>query len=604
MTVQTIAHTINPSGGDYASLKTWIAACPTNLTTVEKSACGTFAIATFIVGEVLNFVGSGAVGKLLKTDSTGIGTGTYLTYSITSGNPATNDVVTGATSTATCILTSGTPTDVGAIWQGRVGNCELLTTSNTEVDCNITGITSSATCYVELTADTGCSYLDNPNVRTTALAYNDSNYARCKHTGNNYSLISIPNVDYTRVNRLQFKNNTIPESLLYVGTYNTCWVDKCIFDGSCADNGTLAIFSTSSNPIVPHKVTNCLVINRYNTANNIAFLSDGTTADNCTFIGAGSTITNGLKCNTNFTKGGPITNCYVGGHITTVTTGSPTVSHSFTSVSGPPSGWSAAAFSTATFTGVTSGSEDLRIAVGSALIGAGVTDATSGTYDISGYAWASPPDVGAWQSTTATGLNITTIYGTAAGTGYSAQVDKQSGIQALYGTATGTGYTATIAQTQNITATYGTAAATGYTAGLASSISASYDTAAATGYTARLDTQQDLSALYGVATATGYDASIATSGTLSITATYGTVTATGYTAGIDYQTNIQAIYGSASGVGYLASLNQQDSFVTSYGVATAVGYRARLSGRGLPNGGNTGGAQSQRTIIITGIGIY
>jgi hypothetical protein len=396
MTVTTVADTINPSGGEWASLATWIAACPANLTTAEKSACTTFAVATFIEGETLNFVGSGAVGKLLKTDSTGIGTGTYMVYGITSGNPATSDVITGATSTATCVLTSGTPTGVGVIYQGRVGNCELLTTSNTVSDCSITGITSSATCYVELTADTGCSFVDNPNIRTTALAYNNSNYARCKHTGNNYALLYC-NVGWTRINRLQFYEGINPDQVLYIGAgYSgaaVCWLDHLIVDGQNADNGAIVLINDA------HKITNSLVTNSYSSAANIAFMADGATAHNCTFAKLGGVVANGLKTIVNYSACGALENIFVGNCTTVTAPSAPaSITNCYTSASGPPSGWSAAAFSTATFTNVTAGSQDFRLAAGSALIGAGVTDSVSGTYDISGYAWASPPDVGCWQS--------------------------------------------------------------------------------------------------------------------------------------------------------------------------------------------------------------
>src|SRR3990167_455755 len=121
MVAVTVVKTIGTTGV-FSTPQLWEDGAPANLTTAEKSAATTFLVAAFAQGETLSFVGSGATGKLLDTDSTGAGNGTYVTYGITAGNPAANDVVTGGTSGATCVLTSSTPDNIGVIWQGQCQN--------------------------------------------------------------------------------------------------------------------------------------------------------------------------------------------------------------------------------------------------------------------------------------------------------------------------------------------------------------------------------------------------------------------------------------------------------------------------------------------------
>ena len=50
------------SGQVYTTLQSHEDGAPVNYTTAEKSAAGTFAVAAFVQGETLSFVGSGAAG--------------------------------------------------------------------------------------------------------------------------------------------------------------------------------------------------------------------------------------------------------------------------------------------------------------------------------------------------------------------------------------------------------------------------------------------------------------------------------------------------------------------------------------------------------------
>ena len=87
MASTTVVKTIGTTG-TFSTPQLWEDGKPADLTTAERSAAGTFAVVSFIQGEALTFVGSGATGKFLDTDSTGPGTGSYITYGITAGNPA------------------------------------------------------------------------------------------------------------------------------------------------------------------------------------------------------------------------------------------------------------------------------------------------------------------------------------------------------------------------------------------------------------------------------------------------------------------------------------------------------------------------------------
>ena len=170
MTIATVVKTIG-STGKFSTVQLWEDGAPANLTTAEKSSAGTFLVAAFTQGESLTFVGSGATGKFLDTDSTGAGNGTYITYGITSGNPAASDVVTGGTSGATCVLSSGTPIDTGVIWQGECQNQEFVVAG---IVVTVSGSTTSSSAHKELKTVAGASFRDNANAQTNPLRYDAS----------------------------------------------------------------------------------------------------------------------------------------------------------------------------------------------------------------------------------------------------------------------------------------------------------------------------------------------------------------------------------------------------------------------------------------------
>ncbi len=204
----TVVKTIG-STGTFSTPQAWNDGAPVDLTTAEKSAATTFAVAAYTQGESLTFVGSGATGKFLDTDSTGPGNGTYITYGITAGNPAASDVVTGGSSGATCVLTSGTPDNIGVIWQGQCQNQEF----SGAITVTIEGSTSSSTAYKHLTTITGASFRDNANVQTNALRYNASNGCGIRCTNGGADTLDVFE-SFARVANLQLTNTGSVEHVL------------------------------------------------------------------------------------------------------------------------------------------------------------------------------------------------------------------------------------------------------------------------------------------------------------------------------------------------------------------------------------------------------
>ena len=150
---------------------------------------------------------------------------------------------------------------------------------------------------------------------------------------------------------------------------------------------------------------NCLVIRQGAYPNSGLSVQGNANCYGVTVINFGSSTTGiGL----NYSGGSTLKNCAAFGFATAVAyanSSGATFTTCATDQASPPTGWTGSvAFSTATFLNVTSGSEDLRLASGSALIDAGTTDATNmpldifGTsrptgsaYDIGPHEYVSPP---------------------------------------------------------------------------------------------------------------------------------------------------------------------------------------------------------------------
>ena len=407
--VTTVTKTIG-TGGVFSTLALWESGAPASLTTAEKSAAGTFAVASFTQGETLTFVGSGATGVFLDTDSTGVGTGTYVTYGITTGNPAASDVVTGGSSAATCVLSSSTPMDTGIIWQGQQLNEEL---SGTGTRLNISGSTASSTAYKHITTASGASFNDNANKLTNALRYNSANGAAIKGTSANTQTVVIGETG-ARVTDLQIAaTGSGGFALSFAAGSAPFLVDQCILEGTyaaTADNRGV-FYSVSQSPTV----SNTAIIQKASAADHIIGTGTGSPKFyNCTIAAADDLATAPTSV---FLSGasGTVTvqNCgmFAGDSTKAIKAGSATFNFTtcYSDISGT-SGVTQATYSSE-FENINDATLDLRLKTGAAQIDTGTTDATNAPVDIVGTARAqgSAYDVGAWELIAASGIAIPVI---------------------------------------------------------------------------------------------------------------------------------------------------------------------------------------------------
>lgn len=372
--VKKIGATNTPTTMEFSTLQPWEDAAPADLTTAEKSAAGTF-VGTFTAGETLNFTGSGATGTFLETDGS-----TYIVYGITSGNPAASDVCTGATSLAHCVISSGTPQNVGVIYRGECYNQGNL------AGFAIAGETTSATCYIELTTATGASFRDNANVRTNALYPNSSNGVYLT-TNNNYATTFTCSVDFTRFSYLQMVNAGAGQALGMSSSAgaNASRVDSCIIMGgrSLTENNFAEV------------AINCLLINH-----GIFGGSPGATAGNlynCTIIEIGVTTSNAGMAGNNYGATRNHHNCAVF-NFTDLVSGAAGGTSDYAATDSTTGLEGAHTVSGLTFASqFVSSTNDFR-AISSGGLKAGTPDATNAPVDISGFTRdATTPYIGAWE---------------------------------------------------------------------------------------------------------------------------------------------------------------------------------------------------------------
>ena len=272
------------------------------------------------------------------------------------------------------------------IWQGQCKNQEFVVSGTV---LTISGTTVDATHYVELTTEAGASFVDHADKATNALRYNTANGAALRGSGAWVSSFAI-NQQYTRISKLQFSNsfNGSGSGLTIFAESGLTWFDRCIVEGHGRSiTGVFDLYGAGS------VVSNCVLIQKNNLNTATIAQIGGASAYNVTLAALGTTADIGIKV----LYGATLTNVYVGNAATTFSSAN-TATNCYTSQSSPPAGWTNAAFSTATFENVTSGTHDLRLKAGSALINAGANSATYSPTDIIGTARTSGAyDVGAWE---------------------------------------------------------------------------------------------------------------------------------------------------------------------------------------------------------------
>ena len=394
MAVVTVVKTIGTTG-TFSTPQLWEDGAPADLTTAEKSAAGTFAVATFQQGENITFVGSGATGKLVDTDSTGVGTETYVTYGITAGNPAASDVITGVTSLATCILTSGTADNVGVVWQGKCQNQEFASS----VDILwINGSTDSATAYKEITTVAGASFRDNANVQTNALRYNAANGCGFSSTHASFAVVLIAE-SFARISNLQIATTGTNAYALNSASASFC--DNCILEGTRntgPDDGGAGLFQSSMI------VRNCVLVLRVSGGLSIVSTYNASAAVfyNCTFVAPDDLATAPTSIFLSSSAGNVTAqNCalYAGDSTKAIKSGTGTYNFTtcYSDISGT-SGVTQATYSSQ-FENVNDATRDFRAKAGADILNTGTTDATNASTDIAGTArpQGAAYDVGAWE---------------------------------------------------------------------------------------------------------------------------------------------------------------------------------------------------------------
>lgn len=396
MAVTTVVKTIG-STGTFSTIQLWEDGAPADLTTAERSACTTFLVATFVQGEALTFVGSGATGVMLDTDSTGIGTGTYMTYGITLGNPTAADVITGGTSTATCVLTSGTPDFTGVVWQGQCQN-QTFTVAGTVL--TVSGSTNSPTAYKELTTVSGASFRDAfTSVPDNALRYNTANGAALDCTANTGVAINLIENNTVKLSNLQVTGSNTNGRALTAGGLSAV-VSNCLLDGRYA-----AVSTATGVLAVGNTVTfiNCLVIQRATAADHIVATGIvSPTFRNCTFVASGDLAAAPTTIVSTGVSGAPIfQNCgmFAGDSTKGIVGGSATPT--FTTCASDISGTAGVTQVTYPneFMSVAGAAGDYRLRPGASQINAGTNDLTNVTTDIVGTTRPKGPsyDIGAWE---------------------------------------------------------------------------------------------------------------------------------------------------------------------------------------------------------------
>jgi len=339
----------------------------------------------------------------------------------------------------------------GYIYRGQVLNTELVSAAGLD----ITGIAGAdATHYIELTAASGCSFADHANKATNPLRYNAAVGAALNCTAGNPTVGIACTVPYTRITRLQIQNSEVGShaatTLQMEG--NNSLLDGCIVEGG-ATTTPLTVCSGSGS-----KFSNSVFIYKHsswNDARGLVALRSGAEAHNLTLIA--STIAQPYGFSYEYT---PILvqNCYVGNCTDPFIGAITTTDHCFTDKATPPTGWTTAPYSTATFASITAASMDVRLAAGSALINAGADD-TGAQTDIIGTARpAGAFDVGAWE------VPASATNGTATGTLAASSLTAPTG-SATGGNGTTTGNATGALAATTLTAPAGAASGTTVTAG-------------------------------------------------------------------------------------------------------------------------------------------
>lgn len=305
-------------------------------------------------------------------------------------------------------LRAGTGTD--ETWTAELYNDSTFSVSTTTT---ASGVSSDSTHYTHITVAAGQSFMDAPS---NALRYNNANGVSIELSGG-YQTVLHASEAYFRMSRLQVYAAASNSNGLKNNGGNGR-VENCIIGGG-AHNSV-----TGSNGCIhldTATIRNCLIQPAYVVVNDAALVASGTcNVYNVTMIAPASS--SGLRAiSYNYSSGSVIKNVAAFGFVTWVSTpGGVTIANCLTDYASPATGWTGSiAYTSATFTSLTSGSENFKIPSGSALVDVGATDTNAGAdifgttrpqgaaYDVGAYEYVSggpPPGRGLFLPPTMTGL--------------------------------------------------------------------------------------------------------------------------------------------------------------------------------------------------------
>lgn len=256
------------------------------------------------------------------------------------------------------------------VWRGECYNDSTFTGTFT-----IAGSTVDSTRYKELTAAAGQSFADTSS---NALRFNSSNGVTIVGSGG-YSTQVVCSENYFRMSRLQVGNSANNSNAFSSGNTGID-INQCAFQSGNSVGATAATVTISTSS----KIRNSF-IRTTNTSWPALELANDASAYNVTLISLNSNTVRGISF---FYANGTVQNCAQFGFALaskTANSSGVTITTSYTDVVGPTGGWTGSiAFSTATFTNVTAGSENMKLVSGSALLDVGTTDSTNAATDIFG----------------------------------------------------------------------------------------------------------------------------------------------------------------------------------------------------------------------------
>ena len=292
------------------------------------------------------------------------------------------------------------PSDLVAADQAWQGACQKQTFTLSS-QLNITGKNTDPTRYIELTADTNCSFADDSS---NPLRYDATKGAAIQGNVPYVGQISV-GIDNVRINRLQFSGGTSVSSCIATSGDRTIDINQCILQS--AKSTTINITGSGA------KIRNSLLIARGTTGFTcvyIAIMDTGASAYGCTFVSPSDKSDLQLALLEASYGTAKFENCvFCSGNTATTfrggSGGTQTYINCKSNGSSLPTGVTSCTYDTSLFANITDATANFKPVSGSALIDAGVSNAdivancatdifgtgrpAGGAYDVGAYEFVS-----------------------------------------------------------------------------------------------------------------------------------------------------------------------------------------------------------------------